>query len=790
MELLKRVFFAAVIFCAANIWGETTVKEPHIGYLYPAGGQQGTTVQVTAGGLYLRGVNNIYVSGQGISASVVKYQGRLKALNQEQREELRRRLGELRQKKMGGNLPGKNRPGPPFKIDPDKKDPNKRDTNKRGENAPAEMPAKPVELPDHPLLRNLDKLSLEGLQKVAEEFGRPNLLQATPQIAETVVIEIKIDSDAAPGYREIRLGGPNGLTNPIHFQVSVLPEIREPDFNDPGMPVVTRVNIPVVLNGQILPGEVDRFRFRATRGQHIVIEAQARRLIPYLGDAVPGWFQAAMKLYDASGKEVAYADDFRFDPDPVLYYEIPREEDYVLEINDAIYRGREDFVYRVAIGEQPFITQIFPLGARVDTAAIATVSGWNLPDQSLKLDTKAGAGGIRRISLQKDGKLSNSVIYAVDDMPECVEVEGNNTTTAAQKIVLPIIVNGRIESSEDKDVFRFDGRAGQDIVVEVYARRLNSPLDSLMQLTDEAGKVLASNDDHEDKESGLLTHYADSCLSAKLPKDGVYYVHLADTEHHGGEDYGYRLRIGPPQPDFSVYVNPSSVNVPADRIVPISVHVFRKEGFEGDIELVLKDSPEGFVLDGGRVPSGRDAIRMTLTAPQQLPKHPVIIGFEGQARIGGQLVRRSAVACEDMMQAFIYRHLVASQELMVAAGDNRRTVRVARLSNNTPVRMPAGGSTKIHVEIPPALMQQNFQLTLSNPPDGISLEDVTADSGGLAFVLKVNAQKPQIGFADNLIVEISGQVAGRSPAAGVAKQKEQRVSFGVLPAIPIEIVKP
>jgi len=785
MMLLKRMFFAAMVLCAADVWGETTVREPHIGYLYPAGGQQSTTVQVTVGGLYLRGVNAVYVSGQGVSASVVKYQGRLKALNQEQREELQRRLKQLRQKKMGGILPGKNRPAPP-----QNRDPNKRDPNKKSEDVPAEMPAKPVELPDHPLLRNLDKLSLEGLQKVAEEFMRPNLNQTNPQIAETVVIEIKIDSDAAPGDREIRLGGPNGLTNPVHFQVGVLPEIREPDFNDPGMPVVTRANIPVILNGQILPGEVDRFRFRAQRGQHIVIEAQARRLIPYLGDAVPGWFQAAMKLSDASGKEVAYADDFRFDPDPVLYYEIPRDEDYMLEIDDAIYRGREDFVYRIAVSEQPFITRIFPLGARVDTAASAAVSGWNLPDQQLKLDTKAGAGGIRRINLQQNGKLSNSVIYAVDDMPECIEAENNNTTTAAEEIVPPVIVNGRIGSSEDKDVFRFDGRAGQDIVVEVYARRLNSPLDSLIQLTDESGKVLAANDDHEDKESGLMTHYADSYLSAKLLKDGAYYVHLTDTEHHGGEEYGYRLRIGPPQPDFSVYVSPSSVNVPADRIVPISVHVFRKEGFEGDIELVLKDAPGGFVLDGGRVPSGRDTIRMTLTAPQEPPQRPVVIGFEGQARIGGQLVRRPAVACEDMMQAFIYHHLVASQELMVAAAGNRRTVRVARLSNDTPVRLPAGGSAKIRVEIPPALMQRNVQLTLSNPPEGISLEDVTADSNGLVFVLKADAKKLKAGFSDNLIVEVSGQVAGKAQAAGAAKQKEQRVSFGVLPAIPIEIVKP
>ncbi len=79
-----------------------------------------------------------------------------------------------------------------------------------------------------------------------------------------------------------------------------------------------------------------------------MIETHARRLIPYLADAVPGWFQATVAVYDANGNELASADDYRFDPDPVLYYEIPRDGEYEMEIHDAIYRGREDFVYRVS----------------------------------------------------------------------------------------------------------------------------------------------------------------------------------------------------------------------------------------------------------------------------------------------------------------------------------------------------------------------------------------------------------------------------------------------------------
>ena len=54
-----------------------------------------------------------------------------------------------------------------------------------------------------------------------------------------------------------------------------------------------------------------------------------------------------LALYDASGKEVAYNDDYRFKPDPLILFEVPRDGEYGFTITDAMYRGREDFVYRV-----------------------------------------------------------------------------------------------------------------------------------------------------------------------------------------------------------------------------------------------------------------------------------------------------------------------------------------------------------------------------------------------------------------------------------------------------------
>ena len=52
----------------------------------------------------------------------------------------------------------------------------------------------------------------------------------------------------------------------------------------------------------------------------------------------------------------------------------------------------------------------------------------------------------------------------------------------------------------------------------------------------------------------LNTHQADSYFMARLPADGTYYVHIGDTARQGGEEYGYRLRLSAPQPDFELRV--------------------------------------------------------------------------------------------------------------------------------------------------------------------------------------------------------------------------------------------
>lgn len=768
----KAGWVAACLAAAAILLPNPAYSQPtgpYVGYVYPAGARQGTTIKATLGGQSLRGAEDVYISGDGVAASVVQY---IRPLNQQELGQVAKFLRELV----------------------------KRRWTARGIRAAAEEAKEMPPLPDHPWLRDIEHKSPRELAELRAKLFNPKK-QPNAQIAELVEIEIKVAPDATPGERQLRLVTAGGLTNPVRFEVSALPEVCEQEPVFPGEPGTPPADLPVVFNGQIMPGDVDRFYFVARAGEKAVVRVHARHLIPYLADAVPGWFQAVVAIYDPSGKEIAYCDDFRFDPDPALCVAIPQTGPYRLEIRDSIYRGREDFVYRIYVGDLPFITHIFPLGAQEGSNATAALFGWNLPAQKLELDAAPGAEAIRYLSLPNDRTPINRIPYIVDSLPDVAEAEPNDDPKKAQKLTVPAAVNGRIGRPGDVDLFAITGRAGEEIVAEVYARRLNSPLDAALRLTGPDGSTVGTSDDQDDPEAALITHQADPYLRLKLPQDGTYLLHLWDTQGHGGEEYAYRLRMRLPQPDFALRVTPSSLNVAPGRSVVLTVQAVRKDGFDGPIDVVLKDAPPGFTLSGGRIPATEKALQMTLNAPRDVPQEPFSLHLEGRAEIAGAVVTRPVVPAEDMMQAFAYHHLVPQRELMVAAPRGRRVPAVwrARLPNievtsPTPVKIPLGGAAQVQVRVPtvfpgrmPAALEA-VRFTLANSPRGLSLDAFRVGPAGVILTFKADPNIAQVGYSGNLIVEASAEIEQRRQEGKPARKR--RIPLGVLPAIPFEVVRP
>jgi hypothetical protein len=655
---------------------------PYIGFVYPAGGQQGTTFRVKLGGQGLDDLDRVFVTGSGVIARVIEYN---RVLGNQETTLLSEQLRELKRAKTNAT-PGK---------------------ASSGDSMTMMMADNTMMASDGASAKDADATGGQGEgteklitrieRRVSETVNRP----ASAALAGIAFIEVRIAPDAPPGERELRLGTPRGISNPLVFCVGQVPEVRRKAMvtaplqvlgkeqlalrKRPASEVEERVTVPCTVNGQIASGELNRYRFSARQGQRLVISTQARQLIPFIADAVPGWFQPVLALYDSHGKEVAYDDDFRFKPDPTMLYEVPRDGDYALVIYDAIYRGREDFVYRITIGEIPFATSIFPLGGRVGAPTAISVKGWNLGKAELAPPAADAGPGTYRLTVSNDGFVSNPMSFALDTLPEVMDQEPNSTLKRAQKVTLPIMVNGRVHRRGDWDIFRFVGKSNETMVAEVSARRLDSPLDSVLKLTDAGGKVLAFNDDYEDLAAGVNTHHADSYLRARLPADGTYYVHLGDTARNAGEEYAYRLRLSAPMPDFALRVVPSSVSLRSKSTTTVNVHVIRKDGFTGPIKLALKDAPSGFSSVPASLTGTQTVARVTLRTTLASTPEPVTLSIAGTAKIEDREVTHMAVPAEDRMQAFLWRHLVPASEFMTLVFDPGYQVPRARVA---PVRPP------------------------------------------------------------------------------------------------------
>jgi hypothetical protein len=625
--MMKKLLMAAVsglLALQADKASAQAEKRAYIGYVYPAGGQQGTTFSARLGGQRIDGVCGAVVSGQGVHAKLIDS---FRRLNPQEYRLVNEQLQLIKK---------------------DKTD----------------------------LDETTQKIKKQIELRMAEYVRQP----ASESLATVVLLEITVDEDAAPGPREIRVMTPTGISNPLLFYVGRLPEfslmpmkislfqtlgkeqlaLRKRSVKDEETPIT----LPCTVNGQIASGEINRYRFSAGKGDRLVISTLARQLIPYIADAVPGWFQPVLSLRNADGDEIAYNDDYQFNPDPVILCEIPKTGEYVLSVTDAIYRGREDFVYRITIGQTPFITSIFPPGARVGEAVSADMDGWNLDGAKLVLPGPKAEEGLHPVSAELKEVRSNLIPFALDTLPECIESRSNNDRKTAQEVTLPVIVNGRIETPGDQDIFRFTAQKGDILVAEVNARRLNSPLDSLLTLTDSDGRMIAINDDHSDPGSGLNTHHADSYIRTEIPADGTYYVSLTDTAHHGGPASTYRLRLSPPQPDFALRTEPSHFDI-RNNNASVNIYAIRKDGFNGPITLRLTEPATGFDAKPVTLPADAEKIPFAIRYTGKNLKGSIPAAITGTALIDGKQKTRQAVPAEDWMQAFLWRHLVPAQELVV-----------------------------------------------------------------------------------------------------------------------------
>src|SRR5258708_3113838 len=96
-------------------------------------------------------------------------------------------------------------------------------------------------------------------------------------------------------------------------------------------------------------------------------------------------------------------------------------------------------------------------------------------------------------------------IFNIGTVAEVDEVEPNDDTAKAQRILIPALINGTA-GPDDADYFRFEARRGQTVVFDINAARSGSALDPALTLLDESGAEIAYCDDYYSSKDARLVY--------------------------------------------------------------------------------------------------------------------------------------------------------------------------------------------------------------------------------------------------------------------------------------------
>jgi hypothetical protein len=147
-------------------------------------------------------------------------------------------------------------------------------------------------------------------------------------------LEVTLAADAAlpPGPQAFRLRSPEGLSELLTFQLTVLPVVSEQEDNNTAADAQS-VPLNSTIVGVVTAADADCFRVWLAKGQRLSVEAEAMRA----GGAM---FDAVINLYDEHGAWLSSIDDTPLTrQDPWLSFTAPEEGDYIVEIHEASFEG-------------------------------------------------------------------------------------------------------------------------------------------------------------------------------------------------------------------------------------------------------------------------------------------------------------------------------------------------------------------------------------------------------------------------------------------------------------------
>ncbi len=498
---------------------------------------------------------------------------------------------------------------------------------------------------------------------------------------------VTIASNVPPGVYEARVVGRFGISNPRSFVVSDLAEAIAPATNNSLSNAVV-LSLNTIINGRSEANAVGFYKFTATKGQRILIECKAGE--------IDSRMDAALLLYDAAGKELQ-----RTRSGGLLDFAAPADGQYHLKVHDFLFRGGGEYFYRLTASTGPRIDFIFPPSGLPGAKGKYVLYGRNLPGGAPVKDLAVDGKPLEQLeveielpreptaprqfsSAQKPAAatldafeyrlstprgISNPVLLGFATGPVVSEGPTNDRPAQAQSISLPCEYVGQFYPARDQDWVTFEAKKGEVFWVEVFSQRLGLPTDPFVLI-----QRVSKNDKGEEQVSEVKelfdsdaeiggveykTATRDPSGRFEVADDGTYRVQVRDLFNYAQADprLVYRLSIRKEAPDFrlvAVAQPPPSPNKEAKEALlwtlllrrgetmPIKVMAFRRDSFNGDIELKIENPPAGVACNEIKIQKDQSSATLLLTAAESAAGWVGPLKIVGKAKIGETEVVREA----------------------------------------------------------------------------------------------------------------------------------------------------
>jgi hypothetical protein len=434
------------------------------------------------------------------------------------------------------------------------------------------------------------------------------------------------ESSAHPGAYPFRVRTPGGLSELKVVHLVSLPVVTESEPNDDRKrPQVVALNSSVA--GVVESGDVDCFGVAMRKGQRLSAEVQAVRLGGELTDSV-------LAVYAPDGRRLTEVDDTSMThQDPFASLVAPIAGVYTIAVRDTAYGGGPSNTYALHLGEFPRPQGVFPPGGQAGQPMSVQLLGSGGAAATQTLTPPADAGPWWNAFASLGGWTAPTAIpLRIRSYSSVEEADPSEVSPPADHLKAhewPVAFHGVIGGRGDVDAFAISARAGQTIQVEVFATRLGSPLDPILEVYNPDGDLVGWNDDD-------ATH--DSRLAFQARADGPHRLVIRDKRLEGGAHYLYRIEVEEPRPSLTLFLaGPArksqarqAIAVPRGNRVLAHLGV-RRDGFRGPVRIEAGTLPTGVSIDVGEIPEDTYLTPVVIQAAADAPLAARLVELKGVA---------------------------------------------------------------------------------------------------------------------------------------------------------------